>query len=143
MHDVFKRWNLDLIFAVIVLVYVVFGKWAELRFRRRAVLVKGEVLKVFPHRHVTSYFVRYEFDGLSRTAEYCGAPLLREFSPGDAIELLIDGSAPPDTPAPDRWHNAPGAHSGNARRPGAPLVSLFDFIYVGVALYLIATHNRS
>jgi len=140
MLEIFKRWHLDLAIAALVLIQLMFGKWAEWRFRKRAVRVKGEVLKTFPHRHFTSYFVRYEYREVSRVAEYCGLPLVREFRPGDAIELLVDGSAPPNVPVPEDWHNAPGAHTGNSRRPDSPFVSFMDFVYVGVAVYLIAQH---
>lgn len=138
MLDLVKAWHVDALFGALMLVYIAYAKVSAYRFRKRAVLVKGVVLKVFPHSRFTSYFVSYAHDGSTRVAEYCGAPLIREYKVGATLEILIDGSAPPDVPLPGEWHNAPGAHSGNCSLPGAMLFTPWDFVYVLASVYLVA-----
>ncbi len=123
-----------------VLCYVVYAKMSEHRFRRASIRVQGKVLKVFPHRHSTSYFLSYELDGVIRAAEYCGAPMRREFEPGDVAEILIDPRDPPDSKVPEGSHNAPGRGigAGNCALEDSPLFGLWDGVYVVASIALIA-----
>ena len=123
----------------IVLVCFVLAKIDAIRFRKRAVEVSGEVLKIFSHRQHTSYFIRYLYDGSTRVAEYAGPPLVRELKVGERIQILIDGKAPPDVPVPESFHNAK-TQTGNCRLPGQPLISLWDVLIVGICVYLIGRH---
>jgi len=123
--------------AGIVLVCFVLAKIDAIRGRKRAVEVSGEVLKIFSHRQHTSYFIKYEYEGSTRIAEYAGAPLLREFKEGERIQIMIDSAAPPDVPLPDKWHSS-ASQGGNCEMQGNPLVSLWDIVVVGVCVYLIA-----
>lgn len=125
--------------AGIVLVCFVLAKIDALRFRKRAVEVSGEVLKIFSHRQHTSYFIRYLFEGSTRIAEYAGPPLLRELKVGEQVQILIDRTAPPDVPLPGDRHNA-STQTGNCQLPGRPLLSLWEALVVAVCLFLIGRY---
>lgn len=129
----------SVVLGTVLLCYVVYAKWSEYRFRRTAIRVQGKVLKVFPHRHSTSYFLSYEIEGLTRSTEYCGMPLLREFEPGDTVEILIDPNDPPDSEVPETTHNAPGrgVGGGNCVRAGSSIFRLWDGIYIFASIALI------
>lgn len=131
---------LGLALGATVLCYVVYAKVSEHRFRRASIRVQGKVLKVFPHRHSTSYFLSYEFDGVARAAEYCGTPIRRELEPGDVVEILIDPRDPPDSEVPEATHNAPGrgVGAGNCALADSPLFGLWDGVYVAASIALIA-----
>ncbi|MEY4578268.1 MAG: hypothetical protein RL701_2971 [Pseudomonadota bacterium] len=141
MVKLFKEWHGPAICGALLLVYLVYAKWSVLDFRKHAVRVKGQVKKVFPHRHFTSYFLEYDYSGTPKVAEYCGAPLLREFSVGDHIEVMIDGRNPPNVAMPGEFHNAPGARSGDCELPGESVVSFIDVVYAAAAIYLIAVYR--
>jgi hypothetical protein len=90
------------------------------RFHRTAVQVRGVVLKVFGHGKHTSYFLRYEYEGKSRVAEYCGVPLFKEYKVGEELDVLIDSMHPPDVSVPDKLHVATST-VGNCTLPGLSL----------------------
>lgn len=119
--------------------FVLFGKWSELRARKQAVRVRARVVKVFSHRHVTSYFVRYTWQGAERTAEYQGPPLRTQFAEGDTLEILIDPARSPDVAIPDAPHDAPNAAltGGTCSLAGAPLWSVWDGLYLVAGIVLI------
>ena len=123
--------------AVIVLICFVLAKVHLIRFRKHAVEVSGEVLKIFPHRQHTSYFIKYDYDGATRVAEYAGMPLVRELEIGEQVIILIDSTRPPDVPVPGKRHNAT-SQSGNCRLPGQPLISIWDLLVVGLCAYFVA-----
>lgn len=125
--------------GAIVLVCLVLAKIDAVRFRKRAVEVSGEVLKIFSHRQHTSYFIKYLYEGSTRIAEYAGPPLLRELKVGDQVQILIDKQAPPDVPLPGEHHNST-TQSGNCQLPGRPLVSLWDVVVVAICVFLIARY---
>jgi len=128
-----------LVLGTVLLCYVVYAKWSEYRFRRGSIRVQGKVLKVFPHRHSTSYFLSYELDGVTRATEYCGMPLLREFERADTVEILIDPFDPPDSEIPETTHNAParGVGGGNCAKAGSSIFGLWDGIYIVASIALI------
>lgn len=119
--------------------FVLFGKWSELRARKHAVRIAARVVKVFSHRHVTSYFVRYSWQGAERTAEYQGPPLRTQFSPGDALEILIDPERTPDVAIPEDTHDAPnaGVGGGTCSLAGTPVWSVLDALYLLGGIVLI------
>ena len=123
----------------IVLACFVLAKIDAVRFRKRALEVSGEVLKIVNHRQHTSYFIKYEYEGATRVAEWAGLPLVRELKEGERVQILIDRTAPPDVPLPDKFHIAT-TQGGNCRLPGQPLISLWDVVVVGICVYLIARY---
>jgi hypothetical protein len=133
------RFHLDACLGALLLGFVLYSKWVELTHRRRAVRVRAQVVKVFGHRHTTSYFVRYVWEGAERSAEWRGPPLRQRFQPGDELEILVDPHAP-DVPIPEQVHNAPNAAmgSGSCSLADEPIWSWWDLAYAaaGVALIL-------
>ena len=128
--------------AGVVLVCFVLAKINAVRFRKRAVEVSGEVLKIFGHRQHTSYFIRYWYGGSPRIAEYAGLPLVREFKEGEQVQILIDRTAPPDVPVPDVRHSA-SSGGGNCQLPGRALVSLWDLLVVVICIYMLGRYFAS
>jgi hypothetical protein len=120
----------------LLLVFFVLSKIGLVRFRRSAVQVRGVVLKSFGHGKHTSYFLRYEYEGRSRVAEYCGVPLFQEYKIGEELEVLIDSTSPPDVSVPDKCHVATSTE-GNCMLPGLRLFTLTDALLLGVYGYLI------
>ena len=122
--------------SVTIIVYVVAAKVSEVHFRKSAVRVAGQVVKRFPRQHYTSYYVAYHRYGVRRVAEYCGPPARILFDEGDALEILIDPTRPPDTAVPDRVSSA-GSGSGNCSLPDEPLIRLWDAVYFFAAIGLL------
>ena len=114
----------------VVLLYLAYGKYAELRFRRTAVTVKAEVKKITPRRHFTSYLFGYTHAGVARLDEHRGPPAVPQFDLGQMVEILIDprSPAPPDTDRP----------TGTCSLKGAPLFGFWDAFYVLAAAAAIA-----
>lgn len=125
------------VLGVGVLSYVVWGKVSEYRFRKTAVSVTGRVIKRFPRMRYTSYYVAYNRAGTSRVAEYCGLPGRFLFDEGDAAEILIDPTHPPDTTVPDRVSSA-GAPAGNCSLADERLFGFWDFFYVVASIGALA-----
>lgn len=115
---------------------IVLGKIGLVRFRRDAVQVRGTVLKIFGHGKHTSYFLRYEYEGKSRVAEYCGVPLFREYKIGEELDVMIDSTNPPDVSVPDKLHVATSTE-GNCTLPGLRLFTLADALLLGISVYFI------
>lgn len=119
----------------LVLVYLAYGKYAELRFRRTAVTVKAEVKKITPRRHFTSYLFAYTHAGVPRLDEHRGPPAIAQFDLGQTVEILVDPrpATPRDAPADDR-------PTGTCSLKSAPLFGVWDVFYVLAALAVIALH---
>ena len=137
------RYHLDAAAGALVLGFVLYSKWAEVTSRRSTVRVRGQVAKVFGHRHATSYFIRYDWEGEERSAEWRGPPLRQRFQPGDALEILVD-PAQPDVPIPEQSHNAPNAAmgSGTCSLADEPIWSWWDLAYALAAVALILRSFR-
>lgn len=120
-----------------IILYLIVAKASEYTFRKTAILVAGEVVKRFPRKHYTSYYIAYHRDGARRVAEYCGPPARILFNEGDSVEILIDPKRPPDTAVPDQV-SASGSASGSCSLPSEPLFQLWDYIYFIAALGLLA-----
>jgi hypothetical protein len=131
--------HLDAVLGIVLLGYLTFAKWSELRSRRHAVSLPATIVKVFPHRHFTSYFLSYTFEGVARTAEYCGPPLASKGQPGDPLVILIDPRNTPDVPIPDELHNAPGGGvgGGTCSLPETSVITWLDALYAAAAIALI------
>lgn len=124
----------------VVLLYLAYGKYAELRFRRTAVTVKAEVKKITPRRHFTSYLFGYTHAGVARLDEHRGPPAVPQFELGQMVEILVD----PRSPAPDdvagESDRPPHADrpTGTCTPAGAPLFGFWDAFYVLAAAAAIA-----
>ena len=142
MNDL-SRFHLDALLGAALLGFLAYSKWAELTARRGAVRVRGEVVKVFGHRHATSYFIRYAWQGSQRSAEWRGPPLQTRFQPGDALEIRVDPSLP-DVEIPAESHNAPnaGMGSGSCSLADEPLWSWWDVLYAVAGVALIVRSFR-
>lgn len=122
--------------SVFMIGYIILAKVSERHFRKTAVPVTGKVVKRFPRKHYTSYYVAYHRQDVRRVAEYCGPPMLMRYDEGDNIEILIDPERPPDTAVPGNiaWS---GSGSGNCSLVGEPVWKLWDFIYLIAAVGLL------
>jgi hypothetical protein len=129
--------HLDAVLGIVLLGYLIFAKLSELRSRRHAQRLTATIVAVFPHRHFTSYFVRYTFEGAARTAEYRGPPRVAKGQPGDRLDILIDPRSTPDVPIPDGSHNAPGAAGGSCSLADTRVVTWLDLLYGAAAIILI------
>jgi hypothetical protein len=138
-----SRYHLDGLLGAGLLLFLAYSKWIEVTTRRRAVRVTGHVVKVFGHRHATSYFIRYPWQGEERTTEWRGAPMRQQFTPGDAVDILVDPNVA-DVPIPEDTHNAPNAAmgSGTCSLAEEPLWSWWDLLYAVAGLALIVRSFR-
>lgn len=138
MFDPRMSFRYEALLAAVVLAYVAINKYSEYRFRKRCIAVVGTIARVFPHRHCTSHFITYSFNGVDRVAEYRGPPMAARHQAGRSITILINPEDPPNTPIPDS-HNAPGAGmgSGNCALAGAAMVTFWDVFYVAASIGLI------
>ena len=109
---------------------LVLGKIDLVRFRRDAVQVRGVVLKIVGYSQHTPYFLRYEYEGKSRVAEYYGVPLFREYEVDEELDVLIDSTTPPDVSVPDKLYVATST-GGNCTLPGLRLFTLTDALQLG------------
>jgi hypothetical protein len=136
MGDLFAVENWGRIAAVVTIGFFVLQKIGSLKFRKRAVEVSGQVLKIFPYSRHTAYFIAYEYQGTRRVAEYSGLPLVPEYKVGEQLQIMIDGSNPPNVELPDK--RPPSTGTGAAcYLPGEPLISLLDILIVGVCIFAI------
>lgn len=138
-----SRYHLDALLGAVLLLFLAYSKYSEITARRRAVRVTGQVIKVFGHRHATSYFLRYTWQNAERTTEWRGAPMRQRFSPGDSVDILVDPSAA-DVPIPEETHNAPNAAmgSGTCSLADEPLWSWWDLAYAAAGIALIVRSLR-
>lgn len=127
--------------AFATLGWIAYGKYTDLRFRKRAVAVRGIIVRKFPRQRYTSFFIRYEFGGQTRGAEYCriGSGALEE---GQSLTILIDPKAPPDSKIPEGNAVSAGIDWGNCILPTTPLWAAWDFVYLLGALILLGLWLR-
>jgi hypothetical protein len=123
--------------GLVFLAFIVYGKWADYRFRKQAVLVPGTVRAKVPRRRYTSYYISYRLRDVDRVAEYCGPPLRALWQEGDSVEILIDPSSPPSTNIPEGPVTWSGSGSGNCSVPDRPLLSMWDYMHTLIAAAVI------
>ena len=123
--------------GIVLIVTQLWLKWEAWKYHQRAVTVRGEVLKIFPHSKYTSYFLAYEYGGQRRIAEYRGMPLVPEYKLGETFEVAIDGQDPPDVPLPDKTHAVWFGMGATVDLPGFSWFRLGDALWLGMSIFLI------
>ena len=136
MLELIKHWHVDTWLGVFLITLETVGTWFEWRFRRRAVRVVGNVIKYHRYSKHLSYYISYEYQGVTRVAEYYRPGPIASYEPGDTLEILVDPRKLPDVKIPEgshiRW-----SRSGNCIPADSNLVSMFDVAVFLLGLLLV------
>lgn len=121
-----------------ILIYIAYAKYGEYRFRKTAVVVRGEVKKITPKKNGTIYLFGYTLDGVDRLDEYAGPPAVPMFDVGDVAEIRIDPSPPTLPDSSTRIEADPLRPTGVCFLKHSPLFGFWDLFWVLVSVALIA-----
>src|SRR5262245_22440174 len=135
--EMLGHWQAEASLGVLLILFTAWSLWSDWRFRKRAMHVAGEVVKVIRYSKHIAYYISYRHGEATKVGEYYGPGLIATYEIGDHVEILVDPKHSADVKIPEgphvRW-----SRTGNCIPAESSLVSVLDIAFVVGGLVLVA-----